>query len=228
LGHRERGRAAVSLTADIPTADLERVAEATRRFLEAVGALSGADMAGPSLLPGWTVGHVLTRVARNADSHVRRAEAASRGEVIDQYPGGSGGRAAEIEAGAGRSADAILVDLVSSSAGLASAWDRVPSDAWSRLTRDVGGHERPLSALPGRRWQELEVHLVDLDIGVTYADWPDEFVATWLPLVEASAPRRLPRGKAAPDASGLDHRLRLAWLYGRAHPPGYPELASWG
>jgi maleylpyruvate isomerase len=104
----------------------------------------------------------------------------------------------------------------------------VPSGAWSRVTRDVGGRERPLSALPGRRWQEVEVHLVDLDVGVTYEDWPDEFVARWLPLVEASEGSRIPPGQAAPDSSGLDHRLRLAWLYGRARPPGFPELAPWG
>ncbi len=47
-------------------------------------------MRGPSLLPEWSDGHVLTHLARNADSVVRRMEGAARGELVDQYPGGLG------------------------------------------------------------------------------------------------------------------------------------------
>jgi maleylpyruvate isomerase len=184
-------------------------------------------VAGPSLLPGWTVGHVLTHVARNADSHVRRAEATRRGEVVEQYPGGFEGRAAEIEQGAARGAGAILDDVATSSAALRAVWSRLPEEVWARITRDVGGRERPLSSLPGRRWQELEVHLVDLGTGVTYRDWPDGFVGAWLPRLEASAMDRLPSGSPMPDVSSLDDRQRLAWLYGRAHPLGLPVLAPW-
>ena len=60
----------------------------------------GADPALPSLLPEWTRGHVLTHIARNADSFVRVLEAARRGEVVTQYEGGVAGRNADIEAGA--------------------------------------------------------------------------------------------------------------------------------
>ncbi len=210
-----------------PTADLERVSDATGRFLLAVSRLSDEEVAGPSALPGWTVGHVLTHVARNADSHVRRAEAAVRGEVVDQYPGGFEGRESEIDQGAARSVRALLDDLSTSSAALTTAWSRVPDDAWGRISRDVGGRERPLSALPGRRWQELEVHVVDLGTAGTYRDWPADFVAVWLPRLEAGAGGRLSRGGALPGAGSLDDRERLAWLYGRARPPGFPELAPW-
>jgi maleylpyruvate isomerase len=40
------------------------------------GALNGSE---PSRLPDWTVGHVLTHLARNADSMVRVLAAAERG-----------------------------------------------------------------------------------------------------------------------------------------------------
>ncbi len=162
-------------------------------------------MARESLLPGWTVGHVLTHVARNADSHIRRAEAAMRGEIIDQYPGGFEGRAAEIEEGATRTAVVILDDLRRSSVALASMWGGVSPDAWDGVSRDVGGRERRLSALPARRWQELEVHLVDLGIGVTFRDWPDAFVAVWLPRLEAHLSDRLPTGH---DGSGTERAVR--------------------
>ncbi len=210
-----------------PTDDLERVADATDRFLRTARGLSEPEITRPSLLPGWTVGHVLVHVARNADSHVRRAEAAVRNEVVEQYPGGYAGRAADIEAGTSRPSAAILEDLSGSCAALAEMWSRVPEEAWGRSTRDVGGRERPLSALPGRRWQELEVHRIDLGAGVTYHDWPDDFVAAWLPRLEASVPERVATGHRVPAADRLDDRLRLAWLYGRARPPDFPELAPW-
>ena len=68
----------------------------------AIERLSDDDVRSPSLLPEWTVGHVLSHVARNADSHRERAEAAAAGEVVEQYVGGYAGRAAAIELGAVR------------------------------------------------------------------------------------------------------------------------------
>ncbi len=208
-------------------ADLGRVAEATDRFLSLTADLSDVDMARESLLAGWTVGHVLTHVARNAASHVRRAEAVVRGEVIDQYPGGIEGRRTEIEKGARRGAAVVLDDLEWSSSALAAAWERVPEDAWGGISRDVAGRERPLWSLPANRWQELEVHLVDLGIGVTFRDWPDAFVAVWLPRLEVHLSDRIPSGHDTPDPSTLSDRERLAWLYGRLAPPGFPELTPW-
>ena len=54
----------------------------------------------PSPLPGWTRGHVLAHWARNADGQTRRVQAAMRGEVTAQYPGGDAQRQADIETGA--------------------------------------------------------------------------------------------------------------------------------
>ena len=46
---------------------LAQLGESTDRLLATAGALTGAQVAGPSRLPGWTRGHVLTHLARNAD-----------------------------------------------------------------------------------------------------------------------------------------------------------------
>jgi len=160
----------------VPVADIARVAEAHTRFLEAIRGLSDERARRPSLLPGWTVGHVLSHVARNADSHVRRTEAAARGEMVDQYEGGYAGREADIDAGAGRSAAELLDDVRRSAAAVDAAWRVVPADAWTARSRDASGRERPLFELPARRWQEVEVHVVDIDVGVTHRDWPEAFV----------------------------------------------------
>jgi maleylpyruvate isomerase len=210
-----------------PVADLTRVEGAQGRFEVAIEGLSDDDVRRPSLLPEWTVGHVLSHVARNADSHRERAEAAARGEVVDQYEGGYAGRAAAIELGAVRPARALISDVKTSARGLEEAWRSTPESGWTNVTRDVGGRERPLFALPARRWQELEVHLIDLGTGPTFADWPEDFVSVRLPELRRDLPGRLPEGALPPAAGELDPREELAWLYGRFRPPGLPELSDW-
>ena len=206
----------------IPEDDIARVSAAQRRFDEAITELSDADMRRATALPGWTMGHVLTHVARNADSHRRRTAAAARNEMIDQYPGGYEGREAEIESGAGRAAAELIDDVRVSAEEMDAAWRAAPESAWSNMTRDVGGRERPLAELVFRRWQELEVHLVDLGIGITHRDWLDDFVAAWLPRLRGFFPDR-------PETpADLDERDELAWLYGRLQRNDLPVLPSWG
>lgn len=209
-----------------PVDDIAAVAAAHRRLIERIGGLSDADVRRPSLLPDWTVGHVLTHLARNADSHVRRTEAAVAGVVVDQYPGGYEARAAEIDAGASRPAAEIVADVRQSATALEHAWRETPEHAWAAISRDVSGRERPLRELPARRWQEAEVHLVDLDIGVPHRDWSDGFVSAWLPRT-----REQMLGKLGPNATlpALDDpRDELAWLYGRLRRDDLPTLPAWG
>lgn len=190
-----------------------------------ISGLTDDDARQPSPLPGWSVSHVLAHFARNADSHRRRAEAAAAGDVIDQYPGGYVGRADEIEEGARRGAATLVADVDSSARLLRATWDGLPESAWTRPTRDVAGRMRPLAALPGRRWQELEVHAVDLGLGVSHRDWPEDFVDTWLPRLRSTFDDRLPEGATAPVMP--DRRDELAWLYGRLDDPSLPVLAPW-
>ena len=195
-------------------------------FLTAIEYLTNEQVRGPSLLPGWTVGHVLTHVARNADSHVRRAEAAVRGEMVDQYDGGYVGRNRDIETGSTRSASEIIEDVRGSALAVEESWRALPVDAWTGRTRDANGRERPLFELPSRRWQEVEVHLVDIGVGVSHRDWLGEFVLEWLPRTRERMWGQLPA-----EASGLrfdDPADELAWLYGRLRRRDLPELPPWG
>lgn len=210
----------------IPEIDLDRVRSAHARLFAATQLLSDEEVRRPSLLPAWTVGHVLTHVARNAESHVRRAEAAGRGEVVDQYEGGSEGRNAAIEAGARRAAADLVDDVRESALAAEQAWNGVPPDAWTRRTRDANGRARPLFELPSRRWQEVEVHLVDLGIGISHRDWPDEFVLEWLPRTRERMWSQLPA--AAHEANFDDPAEELAWLYGRLDRDDLPAPPLWG
>ena len=94
--------------------DLAGMRSAQRVLLERLEGLDDTTARRPSRLPAWTVGHVLTHIARNGDSLAWRLEGSARGEVVDQYPGGAPARAEAIEAGAGRPAAELLADIAAS------------------------------------------------------------------------------------------------------------------
>ena len=138
---------------------------------------SDAEVREPSVLPGWTRGHVLTHLARNADGISRTLAGALRGEIVARYPGGREGRDADIEAGAGRPVLELLADVRESAERLDRVFAAVvDSDAWNAPTED-----RPAGDYAVARWREVEVHRVDL--GGTYrpSDWPPRFVAYVVP-----------------------------------------------
>jgi maleylpyruvate isomerase len=159
-----------------PSRELDGIDTAFTRLADAVDGLTDDEARGATLLPGWTRGHLLTHLARNADGQRRMVEGVLRDEVVDQYPGGDGQRAADIEAGADRPIGELLVDLHESQAALIDAWSRVPDGAWGRLTAARAG-DRPARQGVMSRWREILVHLVDLDVGVGPADLPADYLA---------------------------------------------------
>jgi len=86
------------------------VAGAQRRLETVSGRLRDHDVRAPSGLEEWTRGHVLTHLARNADSQTGMLDGVSRGEIVAQYPGGDQQRSRDIEVGAYRSAGEIVDD----------------------------------------------------------------------------------------------------------------------
>ncbi|HEX4081367.1 MAG TPA: maleylpyruvate isomerase N-terminal domain-containing protein, partial [Acidimicrobiales bacterium] len=94
----------------VPTKDIDGCRRSHLALLDRIAGLTDEQARSASQLPDWTVGHVLTHLARNGDSVVRRLEGAARGETVDQYPGGYAGRASEIAVGAGRPATELVTD----------------------------------------------------------------------------------------------------------------------
>lgn len=195
-----------------PKVQVEGCSASHAVLLDRLAGLTDEQARRPSLLPDWTVGHVLTHLARNADSVTRRLEGAMRGEAVDQYPGGYAGRAAEIAAGAGRPAGELLADVAESARRMEAACLAMPDEAWGFRVRAVSGPEQPAKVLPGRRWREVELHHVDLGLGYSVGDWPAELVALCLP-------RELERLPVRCDARAL-----LAWMAGRGPAP---TLGPW-
>jgi hypothetical protein len=81
---------------------LREAVAAHGRMCASAGRMTESECGDPSLLPGWSRGHVLTHWAHNADGQSRMLVAAMRNEVATQYPGGDAQRDREIEAGATR------------------------------------------------------------------------------------------------------------------------------
>ena len=98
---------------------LDRLAAATGRLLATASALSDAQAREPSLLPGWTRGHVLCHIARNADGMVNLLNWARTGTETPMYASAES-RTADIEAGAGRHAAELTADVRESAARFAA------------------------------------------------------------------------------------------------------------
>lgn len=160
---------------------------------------SDGDMRAPSLLPGWTRGHVLTHIARNADSISRTVSGALRGEIVKRYPGGHEQRVADIETGAGRSASEIFADVRESAERLDRLFAAVAeSDEWNLECDNRTAGEYVLT-----RWRELEVHRVDAAGSYGPADWPPAFVSLLVPeLVDGLAGRSQAALRIEVDSNG--------------------------
>jgi maleylpyruvate isomerase len=204
--------------------DFEPVRAAHAALLDHLDALTGTaagDAALPSLLPGWTRGHVLTHLARNADSFVRALAAGDAGEVVMQYEGGAEGRAADIEAGAPRPWDDQVADVRGACARLETAF--AAQRRWDLVMLRAPGVEVPLAELPFNRLREVVVHHADLgDAGYTPADWPAEYVREDLRRMAMRYGARSPMGAGGLPAAALQAEpvRRLCWLLGRVEIEG--------
>ncbi len=187
------------------------------------------DVTAPSLLPGWSIGHVLTHLARNAESHRRVLEASLRGESAERYPGGSEQRTREIEDGAPRPLIDQVDDLRRTIWALEQAWAVMTPEAWTVIGRSGAGTE-VMAELPMLRWREVEVHHADLGRpGFTIEDWSPGYVRRDLRWGEMAWAARQPMGLTAlpSAAAALSPNRRLAWLFGRIEVPGLPEVPQW-
>jgi maleylpyruvate isomerase len=192
-------------------------AQAHQRLLQQISGLTDEQVRQPSRLPDWTVGHVLTHLARNAEGHALRLEGALLGEEVARYPGGGVQRDKDSEEGAGRSAAALIEDVALTNARIEEVWQRSEEAGWPN-TQLFGADRWPITASPSRRLREVEIHHVDLGLGYEASSWSDEYAAWELSMCLKDLPSRL---------DGAQTRKVVLWLTGRTSPAGI-DLASWG
>ena len=227
----------------------------TELVLRTAQDLSDEDLHAPSLLPGWSRGHILTHLARNADGFANLARTAVTGVEQPMYPSRAA-RDAEIEQGAGRAIGEQLADLQESATRLHAVLAQVSADSIEQRVQTGMGAQYRVGDLPWMRLRELAYHHVDLGWGFTFADLPDEVLRTGLAECEGRLTKALAAGSSgftarclfsAPDelvlrigdggtaVSGTAADV-LAWLTGRGDGTGVvtddgrplPDVPAWG
>ena len=193
-------------------------ADGHRRLLARLEGGDDSTARRPSRLPGWSVGHVLTHLARNADGHIRRLEGALAGREVARYPGGPEQREQEIQTGASRPWAELAGDVRDTARRLEETWARCEVAGWPHAEL-VAADRWPTTGSPVRRLREVEVHHVDLGLGYEPEDWPEAYVRWEL---EASLPRLPERIGDLGDTRGL-----VGWLTGRGAWPREPRLSPW-
>lgn len=229
---------------------LRLLRDATARLSATCERLTDADVAAPTSLPGWTRGHVLNHLARQAPALGRLLEWARTGVENPQYPSREA-RDTEIEQGAGRSAAELVADIARTSGDLEQSMLTLPDQAWGRRIRPFTGEECTPRRILVIRLRELEVHHADLGMGYELTAAPEEATRIVLEdLVRSfSAREDVPpmelrdlhgasvgvlgvRGGASRTVVGSPGDL-LGWLAGRTQgerltcPQGLPDVPAW-
>ena len=223
------------------------------RRLESLLAATLTDevVARPTRLEGWTVGHLVTHLARNADAHAWVFEQAGRGEVVPMYPGGVDARTAGIDAGAERGAVDLITDLLVADQHLEQAWADASHETWAEGLGLRAAGPATVADFVFLRWREVQVHHADLglpDVDEAAADPWDVLPATYLDhewgqmtaglaarltdgltvvLVPGDRPSRaFGAGEHRVAVHGTAGRL-LAWMMDRGTDPAWPQLRPW-
>jgi maleylpyruvate isomerase len=237
-----------------PTAYLHALRASTADLVQDLLAQQWSDeeVAAPSLCDGWTRGHVLTHIARNADGMSETLAGALRGEIVLRYPDGWDARNKAINEGARRPFAALVADVRDTADRLDRMFGAIAEvDGWE-LPTEKGSRA---DGWPLRRWREVEIHHVDLAAGYTPDRWPALLVTEILPTTADTLSDRAEKavhvtvtkdgslsgehvGREWTAGSGEPIEVRgpdwavLAWLIGRASVTGdaltaTPPLREW-
>jgi maleylpyruvate isomerase len=203
-----------------PTAALQALRASTADLVQGLEAQkwTDADIAAPSLCDGWTRGHVLTHIARNADGISATLAGALRGDIVPRYPDGWDARNEAIAAGATRPVAVLLADVQDT----ADRLDRVlgaisDADGW-QLTTD---QDHPAEHWVRQRWREVEIHRVDLAGNYTPDRWPALLVTTELADATATLADRVDgavRVEVAAQGSVAPELVGQVWQAGEGDP----------
>ena len=199
---------------------VEGLAASHQLLLERLSGLTDEMVSRSSLLPDWTVGHVLAHIAQQGDSISRLFLAAEEGEIADQYEGGFAARVTAINEAASRTAAEHVTDVRRSIYALEGAIASA-RQGWYGSARMVSGIEVRVTDLPLRRWREVEVHMGDLGLAelgcVGPESWSMDYVRHDLSVMTMQWKSRGSMGLTdlPQQIRTQSPTVRLGWLMGR-------------
>jgi maleylpyruvate isomerase len=197
------------------------LATATHRLVDTVDSLADERYVEPSLLPDWTIGHVVAHLALNAEAITHVLQEVRAGGTPTMYPS-QAARDAEIEGLAADGPEELRTRLSVGAAFLAEEVAVLdPRDDDATFERTPGGTVLRVGVLPHLRLREVEIHHADLGVGYTHRDWPTDTVVGFL----ERASRSYTGTPFTAHASDLDR----SWEFGGGGPvvSGQASALAW-
>jgi maleylpyruvate isomerase len=214
----------------------------TELFQRTLDALDDDELAGASLLDGWSRAHVVGHLARNADALLNLLAWARTGVESPMYPSPEA-RESGIRDSAARPAAELRLELATSVARLDAAIAAMTEPQWQGGVRTAQGRAVTGAEVPWMRTREVWVHAVDLAAAASFADLPTDVGAALLTDAFGFAVTRpdcppvtvratdadfgLATGEGGPLVEASLVQL-LPWALGRpGAPAGWPSLPRW-
>lgn len=248
MAGRPEGHVRSDAMTPAPGADAHhRLTHSTTAMIRSVDALTGEQLRGPSLLPGWSRAHLIAHLALNGEGLAGVLDGLTHDQSVPMYRSDEA-RDTDIEDLAAADPAELRDRLMAAGTAFSEAVLEMPEDLWVQVVlRTPGGPSFPASAVPSMRHREVEIHHVDLDVGYGPADWPARFVED---LLDAVSVHRLDDGPFTVRAVDLDREWAVGsgggtfvsgpgadlgwWLTGRGDAGGLsvaggplPRLGAW-
>lgn len=223
------------------------VARADQALVRTVDGLDDEAYAAPSLLPGWSRGHVVAHLTLNAEALAGVLHGAHVGQPQPMYASQEA-RDADIEELAVATPADLRERFLAATGTFTDAMTAMHEEDWSgRFERTPGAAVIRVASVPLMRLREVEIHHADLDAGYAPSDWSPEFCAALLRSMtrfEVGAPFevrptdldgtwRYGEGEGGPVVTGTAGALGW-WLTGRGAGEGLtsstgdlPEMEAW-
>jgi maleylpyruvate isomerase len=219
----------------------------TSRLLSSVQTFRQRDMREPSTLLDWSLGQLLTHLARNADA-LRNLLVWAQTRIETPMYESPKARNDDIYRGALRATDDIIDDVVATACALSENIGRLADADWQTSVRTAHGRTLPAAEVPWLRLREVALHHVDL--GARVEDIPLSLTTELLadvaktvgpksgwPRLEIKASdsnfHHVGPADSVVFVSGTSAQL-LGWLTGRAAGEGLvvsggviPQLPNW-
>ena len=154
---------------------------ATRRLVRTVDSMADFQFAEPSLLPGWTRGHVVAHLVLNAEGLAGALEGVREQRPVPMYASQEARDSDIVELSA---ADSVVLRdrLLASTSAIKDGVEELPEELYAARIERTPGSDQTFAAgrVAEMRLREVEVHHADLDLAYTWAEWPSDFTALLL------------------------------------------------